>query len=142
MGKTKKYPYKKFVLFLCVGIINTVIGGGTMFILFNLCGWTYWTASAANYIVGGICSFFLNKVITFKDNGKATKQIIPFILNLLICYFIAYYFSKDIIFALLNDRISIKIKENIAMLVGMGVYTILNFLGQHFFIFNKNKNNP
>ena len=35
-----------------VGVLNTLVGAGVMFLLFNLAGWAYWTASAANYVVG------------------------------------------------------------------------------------------
>lgn len=135
----KKYLDEKFIKFLLVGVVNTIVGAGTMFLLYNLCNWSYWWASAANYVVGGICSYFLNKFFTFKDNSKSIKQIVLFILNLFICYIIAYWLSKEIIFAILNGSVSVKLIENIAMLVGMCTYTLLNYFGQRLFIFKSNK---
>ena len=52
------------VKFLLVGVINTLVGTGTMFGLYNCLGCSYWVSSAGNYIVGSIVSYFLNKYFT------------------------------------------------------------------------------
>ena len=50
--------------FLLVGVVNTLVGYGVMFGLYNLAGlhlWGdpgYWISSAANYLVGSVVSFF------------------------------------------------------------------------------------
>ena len=59
--------------FLLVGVVNTAVGYGIMFGLYNLAGlhtWGdlgYWISSAANYLVGSVVSFFLNKRFTFRN---------------------------------------------------------------------------
>ena len=64
---------KSFLKFLAVGVINTLVGYGVMFGLYNLAGlhtWGdlgFWISSAANYVVGSIVSFFLNKNFTFQN---------------------------------------------------------------------------
>ena len=75
----KKLIDKSIPRFLMVGVLNTLVGAGVMFLLFNLAGWAYWTASAANYVVGGVLSYFLNKHFTFqnKERGWARWQIRP-----------------------------------------------------------------
>ena len=51
---------KSFLKFLAVGVINTLVGYGVMFGLYNLAGlhtWGdlgFWISSAANYVVGSI----------------------------------------------------------------------------------------
>lgn len=60
--------------FLLVGVVNTLIGTGTMFSLYNLAHCSYWVSSAANYIVGGIVSFFLNKYFTFQSKTREWSQ--------------------------------------------------------------------
>ena len=57
--------------FLIVGVVNTLIGAGLMFVLYNLAHWSYWVSSACNYIAGGIVSFFLNKYFTFKNKDRS-----------------------------------------------------------------------
>lgn len=136
-----KYIDRKLVKFLIVGIINTIIGSSIMFLLYNVGKQSYWFSSACNYVAGGIVSFFLNKYFTFQNKDKSLKQIFLFILNLLLCYFIAYYFSKRVIFFLL-DNYSEKVQNNVALFAGMCLYTILNYLGQRLLVFSsiKNKN--
>ena len=56
-----QYVDKKLIKFLLVGLINTAVGAGVMFLLYNLGHFNYWISSACNYIVGGIVSFVLNK---------------------------------------------------------------------------------
>ena len=65
----------KLVKFLIVGGVNTAVGAGVMFLLYNLGHCSYWISSACNYIVGGVVSFFLNKYFTFKNTQKSFKQI-------------------------------------------------------------------
>ncbi len=62
------------VKFLLVGVINTLVGTGTMFGLYNCLGCSYWVSSAGNYIVGSIVSYFLNKYFTFKKSSEKCKD--------------------------------------------------------------------
>lgn len=125
----------KLVKFLIVGVANTLVGCGIMFLFYNVFNFSYWTSSISNYIFGGIVSYFLNKYFTFQNRQKNIFQIFLFILNLLICYLIAYIGAKQAILFLLKNQ-STKVQENIAMLVGMCFYTILNYFGQRYIVFN------
>ena len=122
--------------FLIVGVFNTLVGCGTMFLLYNLAHWSYWVSSAANYIVGGIVSFFLNKYFTFQNKGWSWGQVGKFIVSVSVCYLLAYGLAKPLALHLLAGQ-SQSIQENAAMLVGMCLYTALNYLGQRFFAFRK-----
>ena len=68
--------------FILVGLVNTAVGYGVMFGLYNLAGlhtWGdtgYWISSAANYIVGSVVSFFLNKHFTFRNQEKGVKVVL------------------------------------------------------------------
>ena len=125
---------KTVLKFLLVGICNTLIGCGTMFLLYNLAGCSYWISSVANYIVGGVVSFFLNKYFTFQNKERSWKQVGKFAVNVAACYLIAYGFAKPAT-AFLLSRQSRALQENTAMLVGMCLYTGLNYFGQRFFAF-------
>ena len=61
--------------FLLVGVINTLVGCGAMFLLYNAAHWSYWAASAANYVLGGVVSFFLNKYFTFRRREWSWRQV-------------------------------------------------------------------
>lgn len=123
--------------FLLVGVINTIVGTGSMFLFYNVFHFSYWVSSASNYILGGTCSYFLNKYFTFKDNKKSFIQILFFIVNLVACYYIAYFFSKVLIYKIISSY-SENVKDNVAMLTGEILYTIINFLGQKLLVFKNN----
>lgn len=122
--------------FLLVGVINTLVGCGTMFLLYNLAHCSYWVSSAANYVVGGTVSFFLNKYFTFRRRGWSWGQVGRFAVNVAVCYLLAYGLAKPAALRLLAKQPA-GVQENAAMLAGMCLYTALNYLGQRFFAFRK-----
>ena len=56
---------KTTIKFILVGIVNTLVGTGVMFLMYNLLHASYWISSASNYIIGSIVSYVLNKYFTF-----------------------------------------------------------------------------
>ena len=126
----------KLIKFLIVGVINTAVGAGVMFVLYNLAHCSYWVSSACNYIVGGVVSFFLNKYFTFKNTQKSLKQIGLFVFNLAVCYIAAYILAKWMIYRMLANQ-SENIKDNIALFLGMCIYTGLNYIGQRLIVFKE-----
>lgn len=76
--------------FLLVGVINTLVGTAIMFGLYNIAGCSYWAASAANYVLTSILSFFLNKYFTFRSRERSVGQVVRFAANITVCYLIAY----------------------------------------------------
>jgi putative flippase GtrA len=122
--------------FLLVGVVNTLVGCGAMFLLYNLAHWSYWLSSAANYVLGGIVSFFLNKYFTFRKKDWSWGQVARFAVNVAVCWLLAYGLAKPLVLRALDGRPT-WLQENAAMLVGMCLYTVLNYLGQRFFAFRK-----
>lgn len=125
---------KTFWKFILVGIVNTLFGTAIMFALYNIAHCNYWVSSAANYICGSILSYFLNKHFTFHNKNKDIKIVLRFILNISICYLVAYGIAKPAVKMVLAES-SQTIQDNCSMLVGMGIFVILNYLGQRFFAF-------
>lgn len=130
----KQFLDNTIIKFLAVGVVNTIVGCGTMFLLYNLAHCSYWASSAANYVFGGIVSFFLNKYFTFRSKTWEWSQIWKFIINVMVCYLLGYGLAKPLVLQLLAGQ-AINVQENVAMLVGMCLYTGLNYLGQRFFAF-------
>lgn len=149
----------KLLKFIIVGVINTLVGTAIMFGLYNLIlpalGWfpaeksydiavfghsftitdlNFWIASAANYILTSILSFILNKHFTFKNKERSFAVVVRFVLNIAVCYILAYGIAKPLTVALLSGC-SQKVQSNIAMLVGMCFFTGFNYLGQRLFAF-------
>jgi len=130
---------RKFFKFILVGVINTVVGSAIMFSLYNIAHLSYWISSACGYFFGCIFSFFLNKYFTFTVREWSLFMIIAFILNIAISYFIAYGLAKPLINYFLNNKPQ-NIRENVALFVGMCLFTGLNYLGQRFVVFVRSKN--
>ena len=125
-----------FFKFILVGIINTVVGTAVMFIAYNVFHLSYWVSSAANYVVGSVCSYFLNKYFTVQNKEKSPIILLKFVVNITVCYLIAYGGAKKLILLLLSG-FSKQWQDNVAMVCGMGLFVILNYFGQRFFAFKK-----
>lgn len=125
-----------FWKFILVGIANTLVGTLVMFGCYNILNLNYWVSSAANYIFGSILSFFLNKNFTFNNRSKDKSILIKFIINITVCYFIAYGVAKPVVRNILVNATK-SIQENFAMLIGMGLFVILNYMGQRFWVFER-----
>lgn len=127
-----------FLKFLIVGVINTVFGTTIMFVAYNVFGCSYWLSSALNYILGSVLSYFLNKNFTFQNKSKSPQVLLRFVINIAICYFIAYGAAKPLVFSLLATAPT-KLRDNVSMFVGMCLFVGLNYFGQRFFAFAKKK---
>ena len=123
-----------FFRFIIVGVINTIVGTSIMFIAYNVFELSYWASSFLNYFVGSIVSFFLNKYYTFKKKEKSLKEVVLFIINIGVCYLLAYYVAQKAVAFVLSAQSNVMI-DNVAMLVGMCLFVLLNYIGQRLIVF-------
>lgn len=144
MEKVKQLLDPTFFRFILVGIVNTLVGYGVMFGLYNLAGlhtWGdagYWISSAANYIVGSVVSFFLNKHFTFRNQEKGAGVVLRFVINISVCWLLAYGLAKPAVsWALGGMGLGGQLLGNLTMLFGSGLFVLLNYFGQRFFAFQK-----
>lgn len=136
----------EFWKFLLVGVINTLVGMGIMYGLYN--GFLYrfgavgyWISSAANYVFASILSYFLNKHFTFQNKEKGAGVVLRFALNIAVCYAIAYGAAKPLA-RLIFRGLGETWQNNLAMLFGSGFFVLLNYLGQRLFAFREKKKSP
>lgn len=134
----KRFCSNSAFRFAIVGILNTLVGTIIMFIAYNLIGLNYWLSSASNYFFGSILSYFLNKYYTFRNKDKSIGELARFIINICVCYFLAYGIAKPMVIILLKNY-NHKTIDNIAMVIGMGLFIIINYFGQKYFVFKNNK---
>lgn len=120
--------------FLLVGVVNTLVGSGVMFLLYNLARCGYWFSSAMNYVVGSVVSYFLNKNFTFRARGHDAATVLRFIVNISACYALAYGAARPLARALLSGA-SGALRDNVAMAFGMCIFVALNYLGQRLLVF-------
>ena len=132
----KKFFDIKFWKFLAVGVINTLAGSLVMFLMYNLAHCGYWISSAANYVVGSIVSYVLNKKFTFRNKQNSPQTILRFAVSIGACYLIAYGAAKPLAMRLLSGA-PVNVQENLGMVIGMGLYVLLNYAAQRFFAFRE-----
>ncbi|NLL77705.1 MAG: GtrA family protein [Clostridiales bacterium] len=122
-----------------IGVFNTLLGFVLVMVFYNVMHLNYWVASATSYIIGSIFSYFANKKLTFKVEETSRTYAVRFAINIAVCYFIAYGIARPLVRSVLGGY-SRTIVENVAIVMGMGIFIVLNFIGQKFFVF-RNKDN-
>lgn len=142
MKQLKQLFDPTFFRFLLVGVVNTLVGFGVMFGLYNLAGlhaWGdtgYWISSAGNYVAGSVVSFFLNKHFTFRSQERGAGVVLRFVLNITVCYLLAYGLAKPTAAWVLGGAgFGEQLQGNLTMLAGSGLFVVLNYFGQRFFAF-------
>lgn len=133
--KNKKF-IDELLKFGFVGILNTVVGTLIMFVFYNIIEANYWVSSASNYIIGSLLSYVLNKRFTFKVTAKSPLFALKFVINISWCYLFSYGLARKMVcYYIEYMNLNQKIMDNISMLMGMGIFIILNFVGQKYFVF-------
>lgn len=138
--KLKNFFDIKFLKFILVGILNTIVGTGLQFVLYNLTpiggmgDISVTVASSISYCLASIMSYFLNKHFTFKNKEKGFKPVLKFALNIAVCYILAYGLAQPFTEWVLSSQ-SKAIIDNVSMLVGSCLFVAFNYVGQRFFAF-------
>ncbi|MBU5434028.1 GtrA family protein [Pseudoflavonifractor sp. MSJ-37] len=123
--------------FLLVGVGNTLL---SMVLMFALEGLGYWPSTAIAYGAGAVLSFFLNRHFTFHSEETAGRSAVKFAVNVAVCYGLAYGIAQPLMGALPRPGFLPPVWwGRLTKLVGMGLYTVLNYFGQRFFAFRKGR---
>jgi putative flippase GtrA len=125
-----------FFKFMLVGALNTAVGAGIMFGLYNLAGFGYWASSIANCGATSVLSFFLNKYFTFGIKEWSLQMAAAFAASIAVSYSAAYGIAKPCVYWALRGC-GRKLQDNAAMLAGMVLFTAINYLGQRYVAFKK-----
>jgi len=131
-----------FTRFLLVGLLNTAVGLSATYILLNAARLGYWPSTLLGNGVGAVVSFVLNRSFTFRSEVHWLPGMVKFGLVIGICYVLAYSIGMEAVQWLLPlvwERPGVRVIENMAVLCGMGLYTVLSYSGHRWFTFRKAK---
>lgn len=137
--------YKDFIMevihFGMVGVINTLMGWVIMAVLYNLIHMNYWLSSGISYFIGSVFSYHANGKLTFKVENRDKWLPWRFAVNIIVCYLIAFSVAQPVVTKILSSGqgVSKALIDNIAMILGMCLFIVMNFFGQKFFVFRKTK---
>ena len=117
-------------------ILKFLVGGGSAVLvdyltyrLFLHQGLNLTLAKSISYVLGAAVGFVINKLWTFESKGFSKAEIFRYIL-LYACSALANTAVNRVVLWILPVQV-------IAFLCATGVSTIMNFLGQKFFVFRK-----
>lgn len=118
------------VRYLAVGLANTLVGLGITYFAMYAFALGNAPANFLGYFVGILLSFVLNKRWTFRDTGPTTVSFWRFLA--VVC--IAYAVNLAIVLMLADG---LRLDPYIAQAAGIPPYTIVGYLGNRFFAFQK-----
>jgi len=135
LNKFRKFTNKqfsnRFIRFLIVGVLNTIVGYGT-FAIGIYCNLYYYTAYILSYIIGVINSYILNKKFTFKSNDKSLKEPLRF----LTVYLFSFIIGSIAIYILID---LMGTNAYIAGLINLIFTTLISWFGHNKFSFKNIK---
>lgn len=130
----------QFVKYCIVGVLNTLVTLGVIYLCKSLLGWNLYVCNALGYICGVVNSFVCNRQWVFHSHGHYGREAIKFIVGFLLCYGLqllvvwmltSAYGQYD--FRILSIILS---GYGIATLIGNVVYTLANFVYNRMVTFN------
>ncbi|MBR4639200.1 MAG: GtrA family protein [Butyrivibrio sp.] len=117
-------------------ILKFLVGGGSAVLvdyltyrLFLHIGLNISLSKSISYVLGAAVGFVINKLWTFESKGFSKIEIVKYII-LYACSALANTVVNRVILWILAIQV-------VAFLCATGVSTIINFLGQKFFVFRK-----
>lgn len=126
-----------FLRFLLVGVGNTLLSMAVEFGLYNLGGVDPVLASAVGYLLGAVMSFFLNRWFTFHSEEELGRSAVKFALNVAVLWAVTHPLLQPWLAGRLQSVFVERWANNVALVVCMGLYTVLNYFGQRFFAFRR-----
>lgn len=126
----KLFNIKEILKFLVGGGSAVLVDSIAYFILVQL-GMQLWVAKTVSYILGAAVGFVINKLWTFESKRFSAVEIIKYIF-LYACSACANALVNSVVLWFWDNKV-------FAFLCATAVSTVLNFLGQKFFVFAKKK---
>ena len=123
----------QFVRYCLVGVLNTLVTLGVIYLCKSFLGWNLYVSNALGYICGVINSFLCNKSWVFKSKGGYRKEAIRFFIGCGLCYALQFF----VVWMLTNSWIGsldfmvygvVISGYGIATLLGNVMYTLANFV--------------
>lgn len=130
-----------FIRFLAVGLLNTFVGLSITIFFLNVIELNYWGSTFIGISVGAVVSYLLNRSFTFKSKAPLLKSSLQFIAIIFICYLTAYSLGivlAELIFPAIRLSAYLSYHE-LSVIFGSIFYTMLNYLGQKWLVFNVKK---
>lgn len=124
---------KQFIVFVGVGAVNTCVSLSIILILSQWVGLHYMLSNFLGYLAGLGIGFTLHSQVTFREKRKnSDKTLLEFLRSFAFIFSVAYMCQLLLLYILVDV---IRINDALAQVVAVGMYTMINFLGNRFWTF-------
>ncbi len=120
------------IRYLLVGVVNTLVGLGTIYLAMYFLQMGVASSNAFGYAVGIVVSFILNKKWTFNSDDHAVYSFLRYLLVLLVAYVANL---ETVLFA--NSHFDLN--PYLSQALGIFPYTAIGFLGSRYFAFRERR---
>lgn len=121
--------FRQFFKYSIVGVFNTIIGLGTIFVLFNVYQINYIIANIIGYSFGLINSFMWNKKWTFKSSAHYSKEMSMFFLVFIVSY------AANLIALIISVEV-LGLNHNISFVLSSIFYFVIGFMANRKWTFS------
>lgn len=122
--------HEQFIRYCVVGLINTLVTLGVIFVCMKLFKISYVYSNAIGYIAGVINSYVLNKLWTFNSSNSVAKEFVRFVAVFIICYGI-----QLVVLLLMTELLDLQVE--LSQVIAIFVYTLINFLANKYFVYTE-----
>ena len=127
--------YKTFILYCLVGGVNTLLDFCVYTLLNYFTQLDVHICQALGYVSGVICSFILNRNVTFRKNSRTGDSQFLQAVRFLVVNGVTLVSSMLII----DGLVSLGLNEYIAKLPTQLAVVVINYLGYKLFVFGEKK---
>ncbi len=124
---------RRFVKYCLVGVINTLVTLGVIFVCKSVFGWNLYLSNALGYVAGVVNSFLWNRAWVFRSHGRCRREALRFAAGFGACYgaqLLAVWVMTQSPLGRMEFDLGWFVLSGygVATLIGNVLYTLLNFL--------------
>ena len=119
----------RMLRFLVVGVLNTMVGLGSIYICKYFFALDDVPANVIGYLFGLTNSFFWNRKWTFAHSGDTARTIVKFVLTFLV----AYAANLATVLSLVHSGVNAYLAHALAT----APYTAIFYIGSRYFVFTQ-----
>jgi len=139
----KKDFLRETASYIAVGILSTAVSFAIMFLFTTVFEFEYTPSSIVSFILSSPIGFTLNRKFTFKAGALPVKKTLPrYYMIVIPCFLLSFLVLKpgfDWLINALRLPWPVKYQTYAKQILANGVYIVINYLGQKFFAFKKDK---
>ncbi len=129
----RRVEVERFVKYCLVGVMNTLVTLGVIFVCKSVFGWNPYVSNALGYVAGVVNSFLWNKTWVFRSHGGYRGEALRFAVGFGVCYgaqlMAVWAMTQGSLGGLEFDLgFFVLSGYGVATLIGNVLYTLLNFV--------------